>query len=466
MPSENKLYIVGLGPGSRDQMSIQALRSIKESDFVVGHRPYLEMISDLLQGKQVVSSSMGKEVDRARKAADLMSEGTVALVSSGDPNIYGMAGLGLELAGDLSKVEVIPGVTSFAAAACRSGLTFKEAVAVVSLSDLLTPWQDIESRLKTAAEMDLPTALYNPRSRRRNWQLDRALEMRPAETSVLVARSVSRPGEKLFWTTAGELLGSEPLRDEIDMFTLVIIGGRGARLGRASVESMISIVGIGPGSTDQLTIEGQRLLKKSSKIFGAGRYLREIEPIAGGELIDHQGDCKERIAKRVQGSREAMARGEQSSILTGGDPSIFSAAWRIMKEFGDLGLNICPGISAFSAVAARAGAPLINDFVLLSGAKEPEKLARLTEAGFGAVVYNVGGQDLAPLLENVASKKPCVLAQDVSRDGEAFLTSTAGDLLEARPSGFRFTLIVACAGSYLKEGRIITKRGYQTKYSY
>jgi len=466
LPSENKLYIVGLGPGSRDQMSLKALKSLKEADFVVGHRPYLEMISDLLDGKQVVSSSMGKEVDRARKAAELMSEGTVALVSSGDPNIYGMAGLGLELSEDLSRVEVVPGVTSFAAAACRSGLTFKEAVAVVSLSDLLTPWQDIESRLKLAAEMDLPTALYNPRSRRRNWQLDRALEMRPAETPVLVARSVYRPGEKLFWSTAKELLDNEPLRDEIDMFTLVVIGGRGARIGRASKESLINIVGIGPGSTDQLTLEGQRLLKNSARIFGAERYLQEIEPIAGGELIAHQGDCKERIVKRVQGARDALARGEQSSILTGGDPSIFSAAWRIMKEVTDLSLNICPGISAFSAVAARAGAPLINDFVLLSGAKEPEKLAKLAEAGFGAVVYNAGGQDLVPLLENVANEKPCVLAQDVSRGGEAFLTATARDLLEARPSGNRFTLIAACAGSYLKEGRIITKRGYQTKYSY
>ena len=148
-----------------------------QADFVVGYRPYLELIRDLLPGKKVFSSSMGKEVDRVRAAVDLLEEGSVALVSSGDPNVYGMAGLGLEMAPQPGRVEIVPGVTSFTAAACRAGLAFRECVAVISLSDLLTPWQDIEGRLRLAAESEMPVALYNPRSKRRDWQLIRALDI-------------------------------------------------------------------------------------------------------------------------------------------------------------------------------------------------------------------------------------------------------------------------------------------------
>jgi precorrin-3B C17-methyltransferase len=98
----------------------------------------------------------------------------VALVSSGDPNVYGMAGLGLEMAARPASVEIVPGVTSFTAASCRAGLAFRECVAAVSLSDLLTHWPQIEGRLRLAAETRMPVALYNPKSRRRDWQLLRA----------------------------------------------------------------------------------------------------------------------------------------------------------------------------------------------------------------------------------------------------------------------------------------------------
>ena len=125
MPSVNKpshkLSIVGIGPGNRKHMTFQAAKAVQGADYVVGYKPYLELIEDLLENKQVISSSMGKEVDRAKTAVDLLDDGSVALVSSGDPNIYGMAGLGLELASakeDIGDVEVVPGVTSFAAAAC------------------------------------------------------------------------------------------------------------------------------------------------------------------------------------------------------------------------------------------------------------------------------------------------------------------------------------------------------------
>jgi precorrin-3B C17-methyltransferase len=117
-------------------------------------------------------------------------------------------------------------------------------------------------------------------------------------------------------------------------------------------------------------------------------------------------------------------------------------------------------------VAARAGAPLVNDFVLLSGAVDSSRIKRLVRAGFGMVLYNLADQDLTAILTEIDLSRPCVLARDIARDEETFLVMNAPDLMEARPNGFRFTLFVASADSYIKDGRIITRRGYQTKYSY
>jgi precorrin-3B C17-methyltransferase len=468
--AENKISIVGIGPGDRSLRTIQAEETIRQADYVVGFRPYLELISDLLPGKEVISGSMGREVDRARAAAELLEKGSVALVSSGDPNIYGMAGLGLEVAGDaLSRAEVVPGVTSFTAAACRAGLIFRNSVAVVSLSDLLTPWADIEGRLRLAAEQGMPIALYNPKSRKRDWQLLKALAILGPEKAALVAKNVGRRGEELFWTTAQSLLEDESLRDRIDMTTLVILGGRGAFRGEAVHEAEINIVGIGSGHKDQLTIEAKRLLNGSVKIFGAERYLELIGGISSAEKMAHSGPCPERMAARLQEASSLAEKGQRSSILTGGDPSIFSSAWRILEEAGGshrAGVHIAPGLSAFSAVAANAGAPLISDFALFGRADEAGSAAYMAGAGYGVVVYNARGHDIEPMLREVDPGRPCVLARDVGRAGEEAMVMKAGDLLEAKPSGFRFTLLIASGRSYIKEGRIIARRGYEAKYSY
>ena len=473
MPSVNrpshKLSIVGLGPGNRKHMTLQAARAVRGADYVVGYKPYLELIEDLLEKKHVISSSMGKEVDRAKTAVDLLNDGSVALVSSGDPNIYGMAGLGLELASakeEIGDVEVVPGVTSFAAAAALAGIVFRESVAVISLSDLLTPWSCIEERLKLAAEYRMPTAIYNPRSRRRDWQLKRALEIYGPDTDVLVAKNVARVGEELYWKKAGALLDLEESEERIDMFTVLILDGAGMVKGDASSQTRINIVGIGPGSSDKLTYEAESLLKGSSKIFGASRYLQAINGLSSGEKIMHQVSYAQRMALRFVEAKAASDRGLQTSILTGGDPSIFSSAWRIFEEARGRSLHLCPGVSAFSAVAARAGAPLVNDFVLLSGTVDPSRIKRLARAGFGMVLYNMAGQDLLAILAEIDPSRPCVLARDVARDEENVLVMSASDLMEARPNGFRFTLLAASADSYIKDGRIITRRGYQTKYSY
>lgn len=486
---KNRLSIVGIGPGSCELRALRAEEAIKGADFVVGYRPYLDLIEDLLPGKQVVSSGMGKEVDRAKAAVDLLEEGSVALVSSGDPNVYGMAGLGLELAPDPGAVEIVPGVTSFTAAACRAVLVFRECLAVVSLSDLLTPWQEIEERLKAVAQHEMPVALYNPRSKRRDRQLLRALEIL-GERDILVAKNISRESEEIFWATSSTLAEDGALRERIDMTTLLILCGRGVFKGRPQnivssnrrfdplheggpvrgvglvcEKNAVDVVGIGPGDRKLLTREAEKLLRDSTRIFGAERYQNEIGDVSSAEKVVHSGPFPERIAARFREARAEVEGGGMAAILTGGDPSVFSSAWRILElAQGDGPVRCVPGVSAFSSVAARAGAPLVNDFALLS---EPSaSAARLVESGFGVVIYNVKGGEIADLLREVDPDRPCVLARDVARDGEEVMILEAADLMEAKPSGFRFTLLIASDRSYIKEGKIITRRGYDSKYRY
>jgi precorrin-3B C17-methyltransferase len=465
LPSENKLSIVGIGPGSPRLRTTAATLAIGSADFVVGYRPYLDLIGDLLPGKQVFSSSMGREVDRVATAVDLLEKGSVALVSSGDPNVYGMAGLGLELAEKPSAVDIVPGVTSFTAAACRAGLAFRECVAVISLSDLLTPWMQIEGRLRLAAETAMPVALYNPKSKRRDWQLLHALDI-CGSRDVLVAKNIGREAEEIFYASSQKLIEEESLRERIDMTSLVIILGRGTFRGYAAAQAAINLVGIGPGDTANLTQEAAGILQASQRIYGAQRYLQLIGEITSAQKITHNGPCPERMAARLKEAKQTAASGGMASILTGGDPSIFSSGWRIQEMAEGTPVHISPGVSAFSSVAARAGAPLVNDFALLSSAHDPARLSALAGAGFAVVAYNVKGLEIASLLEEVDPMRPVVLAQDVSREGENTMILTAEDLLAAKPAGFRYTLLVASANSQIKEGRIITKRGYENKYSY
>jgi precorrin-3B C17-methyltransferase len=465
MRAESRLSILGLGPGSRQLMTRQACKALQEAEIVVGYRPYFDLISDLIADKRLVSSGMGSEVERAKAAAELLEEGSVALVSSGDPNVYGMAGLGLEVLDDPSRAEVLPGVTAFTAASCWAGITFRRSVAAISLSDLLTPWTDIERRIRLAAELGMPTALYNPKSKRRDWQLIRALEIFGEKARVLVARLVGRPGQEIFWSNPGEILDKEETWDKIDMFTLLILSGRGMEYTQTEEEALINVVGVGPAAGGQLTLEAERLLESAGIVLGARRYQEMVGDSLQGKVISHDNPCLDRIADRLREARAAAERGEGAAILTGGDPSIFSAAWRYLQDLeGSQRLHLAPGVSAFSAVAARAGAPLVNDFALLSGA-EPEAAA-LSRAGFGVVIYNLAARELPSLLNLIDPKRPCLLARDVGREGEYCLAARAGDLQEVSVKGSRYTFLISSADSYLREGRIIARRGYQTKYGY
>lgn len=227
------LFIVGTGPGDVCHLTEAARQAIADSDIVVGYDNYVELVRPLLEGKQVLSTGMMQEVQRCREAIRLVRSGkSVALVSGGDSGIYGMAGLVLELiemdarqdaALPQVDVRIIPGISAVQAAASQLGAPLMHDFAVISLSDLLTPWDLIKQRLEAAARADFVLAIYNPRSKSRRTQIEEAqsiiLAHRPAETPAGIVRNACRNGQTVVVTTLGRLLDHE-----IDMVSIVLIG--------------------------------------------------------------------------------------------------------------------------------------------------------------------------------------------------------------------------------------------------
>jgi len=235
MPDKGKLYIVGIGPGSVEHLTIRARDVLTASDYVIGNGTYLDQIASLLKGQEVIRSSMGKEVDRARRAVELAEHSRVSIISGGDANIYGMAGLVMEIAEKTRlkvDIEVLPGVTAISAAASVIGAPIVNDFAVISLSDLLTPWEIIEKRLLAASEADFVVALYNPKSRQRNSNFSRAIgilrEHKNDSVPVgLVKNALRGDGEDIIVTTIGQVLEYD---DWVDMRTTVLIGNNESRI--------------------------------------------------------------------------------------------------------------------------------------------------------------------------------------------------------------------------------------------
>lgn len=207
-------------------MTPDAAEAIKESEVVVGYDVYVDLVRHLCVGKEVLSTGMKKEVERCRMALDAALGGKkVAFVCSGDPGVYGMAGIMMEVAAEHPelRIDVVPGVTSACFSAALLGAPLIHDFAVISLSDLLTPWEKIEKRTRLAAEADFVICLYNPRSKKRRDYLDKAvkfiLEQRAPSTPAGFVKNAGRDGEEAHICTLGEL----PSQD-IDMFTTVIIG--------------------------------------------------------------------------------------------------------------------------------------------------------------------------------------------------------------------------------------------------
>ena len=233
------IYVVGLGPGGADErgeITPRALAALRRCDVVLGYRTYIELVAPALLDKDLRPSAMRQEADRCREALALALSGlTVGLVSSGDPGVYGMAGLMLEVAGDRVEVEIVPGITAASSAAAVLGAPLTHDFAVISLSDLLTPRELIERRLLAAAQADFVVCLYNPASRGRphhfQWACDLLLRHRASETPAGWVRNVGRPGQSHRIMTLGEI------RDEaLDMFCTAIVGNsRTERLGERMV---------------------------------------------------------------------------------------------------------------------------------------------------------------------------------------------------------------------------------------
>jgi precorrin-3B C17-methyltransferase len=228
-----KLYVVGVGPGSHDHMTYRAKQVIEESEVIVGYETYVGLVEDLIQGKEVYRYAMTQEVDRANQAIGFAEKGKiVSLVSSGDPGIYGMVGLIYEILAEKGwdrdrdiHVECVPGVSSLNSCAALVGSPLMTDFAVVSMSDLLVPWDMIVKRVEAAALGDYVTVIYNPASKKRIHQLhdtrDIFLKHRRPETPVAIVKGAYRESQQVVMTTLDMMLDHQ---DMLGMITTVIVG--------------------------------------------------------------------------------------------------------------------------------------------------------------------------------------------------------------------------------------------------
>ena len=218
-----KLYVIGIGPGGLEHMTLRAKEAIEESNIVVGYNKYIDMIKPLVENKELFSTGMRGEEARCRKALELSKEdNTVALISTGDSGIYGMAGLILQMQKD-ENVEIITGVTASSAAGSVVGAPLMHDNCNISLSDLMTPYELIKKRVRNAADADMIISLYNPRSKGRPHYLREAIEIikeyRDLNTPVAVVRHALRDGQEY------KLFNLENFDEEVvDMFSIVIVG--------------------------------------------------------------------------------------------------------------------------------------------------------------------------------------------------------------------------------------------------
>ena len=229
--SKKELYIVGLGPGARQKMTQEAIDVVEACEVIAGYKVYIDLLKPYYPDKEYLVNGMRQEVERCRLALETAAGGKkTALVCSGDAGVYGMAGITLELATEFPEVDVhvIPGVTAALSGAALLGAPLGHDFAVISLSDLLTPWEKIEKRIRGAAMADFVICLYNPSSWKRADYLKKAceyiLEYQSPDTVCGYVRNIGREGEDAHILTLSELKDTE-----VDMFTTVYIGNSQTR---------------------------------------------------------------------------------------------------------------------------------------------------------------------------------------------------------------------------------------------
>jgi len=222
----SKLYVVGIGPGAYEKMTIEAAEALKKSDVIIGYTVYVDLVKDHFPGKEFLTTPMKKEVDRCVLAFEEARKGkTAAMICSGDAGVYGMSGLMYEVGVNYPEVEleIIPGVTAATGGAAVLGAPLIHDFCLISLSDLLTPWEKIEARLWAAAQADFVVCLYNPSSKKRHDYLEKAcnlmMKYKSPETVCGIVGNIGRDGEAMEVMTLEELKTTK-----VDMFTTVFVG--------------------------------------------------------------------------------------------------------------------------------------------------------------------------------------------------------------------------------------------------
>ena len=224
---KGKLTVVGFGPGSKEDMTFRAASAIEEADIVTGYTTYIDILKEFFPNKTFKSTGMMKEVERCRMAVqDAMSGKKVAMVSSGDSGIYGMAGIIYQMADEMGadiEIETVPGITAASSAASLLGAPLMHDLALISLSDLMTPLELIMKRVDCAGIGDMVIALYNPKSKNRTDYLEQAVGIlkkhRSGDTPVGIARNIGRKDQETTITTLSTIDYSQ-----VDMFCTVVIG--------------------------------------------------------------------------------------------------------------------------------------------------------------------------------------------------------------------------------------------------
>lgn len=227
----NKLYVVGIGPGAYEKMTIEAVEALNKSDVIIGYTVYVDLVREHFPGKEFMTTPMKKEVDRCILAFEEAGKGrTVSMICSGDAGVYGMSGLMYEVGVSYPQVElvIIPGVTAATGGAAVLGAPLIHDFCLISLSDLLTPWEKIEARLLAASQADFVICLYNPSSKKRHDYLEKACQLmmryKDSDTVCGIVGNIGRDGQKMKVMTLKEL---KELK--VDMFTTVFVGNSQTR---------------------------------------------------------------------------------------------------------------------------------------------------------------------------------------------------------------------------------------------
>jgi cobalt-precorrin 5A hydrolase / precorrin-3B C17-methyltransferase len=503
-----RLTVIGIGPGAPDLLTGRAISALERAEAVVGYERYIELLGSRVAGKEIHASAIGREIDRARLALDMARQGReVALISSGDAGIYGMAGLVFEQLqgqgwhpGEVPQVEVVPGVTAVQAAASLLGAPLSNDFAVLSLSDLLTPREVIERRLAAVAAADLVVALYNPQSQKRRVLFQQAcqtfLRHRPATTPVAVVRAAYRDSQLIQLSELGQL--SEL---PVDMESLVLIGNsqtqqfadrlvtaRGyepARLtadqGDVQAHSAISedskaatptrkilFVGAGPGDPELLTLKGAQALATADVVVYAGSLVPRgvLTHVRPGTRLHNSAALTLEDTHRLL--IEAYRAGQQVVRLHSGDPSLYGAITEQMVLLDDeqIPYDIIPGVSAFQAVAARLGieytVPGVVQTVILTrpggrtGLPPNESLQEFARHGVTLCLFLSARhveEVQQTLLTSYASETPVAVAYRATWPDEELTTGTLGQLVEmVQGQGYERTTFIIVGPSLQRHG--------------